>query len=132
MPSLKLPMFSTPFSTQYEIYVEGLTGPVGSPTVSQRSNVKSFVTTAAGTPGISARGQGTTGGVVEVHGPSGTWTSYQVTVCNLRSSACKTVPCAKAAQDPSTCSLSGLEDDCPYSVQVGSIGWAERAAHCLL
>ncbi|KAI7845886.1 hypothetical protein COHA_000619 [Chlorella ohadii] len=104
-------------STQYEIYVEGLTGPVGSPTVSQRSNVKSFVTTAAGTPGISARGQGTTGGVVEVHGPSGTWTSYQVTVCNLRSSACKTVPCAKAAQDPSTCSLSGLEDDCPYSVQ---------------
>ncbi len=101
--------------------MEGLTGPVSNPTVSPRSNVRRFVTTAAGTPGVVARAQGATGAEVEVRGPSGSWTSYEATVCNLRTSACKAVPCARAPQDPTTCSITGLEDGCPFSVQVRGV-----------
>ena len=87
--------------------------------MSQPSNKKRFVTGAADAPAAVARGWGTSGGVVQVRGPNGTWAGYELALCNLRTASCKVVDCPKAAQEPSVCSLTGLEDGCPYSVQVG-------------
>lgn len=99
--------------------MEGLTGPKANPTVSQRSNVRRFVTSAAGAPSVEARAQGATAGLVEVRGPAeGAWDGYELTVCALRTGSCNKVPCPKAAQDPTVCSLIGLDDDSLYSVQV--------------
>ena len=109
---------ASPHVLQYEVYAEGLNGPVASPTVSQRSNVRRFVTSAAGAPGVVAEGQGTAGGVVQVRGPAGSWSEYELTLCTLRTGSCKKVPCSKAAQEPTSCLLTGLEDDSLYSVQV--------------
>lgn len=106
-------------AVQYEVYVEGLTGPLANPKVSQRSNVRRFVTSAAGAPAAEARAQGATAGVVEVRGPNvGTWDEYELMLCALRTGTCKKVACDKAPSDPTTCSLTGLDDDSLYSVQV--------------